>query len=95
MNEDIEQKVIVALGLLGKSDAEIEDVIGELGGYILEDMLIKVTDTLPDDKVITFERLIEAGNGDRIQAFIVENVKNIDQIVEEASKSVIEEYKNA
>lgn len=95
MNEDIEQKVIVALGLLGKSDAEIEDVIGELGGYILEDVLIKVTDTLPDDKVITFERLIEAGNGDRIQAFIVENVKNLDQIVEEASKSVIEEYKNA
>ena len=93
MDEKLRQIIIQELSLTGVSDNVAEDVITRLGGLIMQDVIMQVTDSLSDEKVIDFEKVLETYNHENVMMFLVENVPNLDDIVVESSKKMIEAYK--
>ncbi len=93
MDEKLRQIIIQELSLTGVSDAVADDVITRLGGLIMQDVIMQVTDSLSDEKVIDFEKVLETYNHENVMMFLVENVPNLDDIVVESSKKMIEAYK--
>lgn len=93
MQQEIEQKIIHELGLTDASSEERERVIISLGGLVLQNVLIKVTEALPDQDMLLFETVVGSGDQEKMFAFISEKVPRIEHLIEEASKEVVEEYK--
>ena len=93
MDEKLRQIIIQELSLTGVSDNVADDVITRLGGLIMQDVIMQVTHSLSDEKVIDFEKALETYNHDNVMMFLVENVPNLDDIVVESSKKMIEAYK--
>lgn len=92
MTPDIQQKIITALKLEGKSSEEQEKVIMALGGVILQAILVKVTESLSDEQVIRFDAVLSSSDSVAIEKFMQEEVKDLDKLVAEASKEIIETY---
>ncbi len=95
MQKEVEQKIIALLELEGVEEEKRVDIINELGGFILQTVLVKVTETLSDEDVITFDKVLSQENVQEVELFLKEHVKNLDDIVKEASQEVIQAYKEA
>ncbi len=93
MNNNIQQKIIEVLGLQTESKEAQEQIIGELGGLILQLILVKATEKMTDDEVIAFEKVLSSQNQEEMQAFLLKTIPDFESLVAEASKEVIEEYK--
>lgn len=93
MQQEIEQKIIQELGLENLEQSERERVISALGGLVLQNVLIKVTEALSNEDVILFEKVVSSEDQDRVGAFLSEKVPDIQGLIGNASREVIEEYK--
>ncbi len=93
MQRDIEQKIVEELDLVEVAQSERETIIAGLGGLVLQNVLIKVAEALSDEDVILFEKVVGSQDKDMLSNFLSEKVPDMEGLIREASKEVIEEYK--
>lgn len=93
MDELLRKSSIEALALSGVSDDVADKVLVTVGNRILQILFLKITDTLSDEKLEEFEDVMNMQDKDTIFAFLVENVPDLDILIQESSKKVVEEYK--
>ena len=93
MDETLRQLIIQELGLETKSQEESDAIISALGGLILKLAFVTITETLNDEDVVEFDRIVTEGNQDKVSAFLVEHVEDLDAIMAKSSRDVIEEFK--
>ena len=95
MTPEIQQQIVKALSLEGKSQEEIEKVVSALGGIILQTVFLKVTESLSDEQIILFDEVLQSADQSALQAFFQSEVPHLDSIVTESSKEVIATYQQA
>ena len=93
MNKELHQTIVVALGLSASSKEKQEEVMGELGGLILQLVLVKATERMSDEALISFEKVLADQKPEEIGSFLEKTIPDFDALVTEASKEVVEEYK--
>lgn len=96
MDETLRQHIIDELALSQESEETVDEVITTIGGLIMQMVTMKVTETLSDEKVILFEKIISSDASDKQEAiaqFLSENVPNLEEVIAESSREVIGEYK--
>ena len=97
MDETLRQHIIEELSLSQESEEMIDEVITTIGGLIMQTVIIKVTEILSDEDVIVFEKIL-SGDGldtqEKVTEFLIEHVKNLEEVVTESSKEELKEYKN-
>ncbi len=93
MEELQRQQLITDLELEGVSEDVQNEVIERLGALVMDQVLQVVSETLPDDEVIAFEKVVSTRNTKEIFDFLVAHVEHLDIIIDEARKYVVEEYK--
>lgn len=89
----LRQAIIQELNLTNVSDTIADEVIGKLGGLIMQDVITSVADTFSDEEVIEFEEALETHKEETVTAFLVENVPNLDEVVQASSKKIVGMYK--
>ncbi len=93
MDETLRQLIIQELGLATKSQEESDAIISALGGLILKLAFVTITETLNDEDVVEFDRIVTEGDQDKVSAFLIEHVEDLDAIMAKSSRDVIEEFK--
>ena len=93
MDETLRQLIIQELGLETKSQEESDAIISALGGLILKLAFVTITETLNDEDVVEFDRIVTEGDQDKVSAFLIEHVEDLDAIMAKSSRDVIEEFK--
>jgi hypothetical protein len=93
MNKELHQTIVESLGLTLVSKEKQEEVIGELGGLILQLVLVKATERMSDETLISFEGVLALQNSDEIMGFLEKTIPDFDALVAEASREIVEEYK--
>ncbi len=89
----LRQAVVQELNLTEVSESVADEIIGKLGGLIMQDVVTTVADTLSDEKVIEFEEVLETYKQEKVTAFLAENVPNLDEVVQASSKKIVGMYK--
>lgn len=95
MDEHVRQTIIKELSLEDRSEQEIETIVTSLGGLILELVFVTIVETMNDEDVVVFEKLVQEGDQGLIATFIEEHVKDIDSILTNCSKDIINQFKDA
>ncbi len=99
MDPQLRHTIIQELDLTDLPNDEADEIITGIGSIIMEVALGKVTDSLDDKNVISFEKILQAADGedkqDQLDLFFEEHVPNMDEIIAESSKEVIFEYKKS
>ncbi len=92
MTPEIQQQIVKALSLEGKSQEEVEKIVSALGGIILQTIFLKVAESLSDEQIIRFDTVLQSADNVALQAFFQAEVPNLDAFVAESSKEVIATY---
>jgi hypothetical protein len=95
MDDLIQKTIVKELSLEDRTEQEIETIVTALGGLILELMFVTIVETMNDEDVIVFEKLVQEGDQSIIAKFIEEHVKGIDSILAACSKDIINQFKDA
>lgn len=95
MTPEIQQQIVKALSLEGKSQEEIEKVVSALGGIILQTVFLKVTESLSDEQIIRFDEVLQSENQVALQAFFQAEVPNLSALVIESSQEVMRTYQQS
>lgn len=95
MEETVRQTLIQELNLSHMSHEDADNVIVRLGGLILEDVITSVVDIMTDDQVIMFERILESRDQEKVVAFLVETIPDLDRVVADSSKKIVKEHLSA
>ncbi len=95
MTQEIQQQIVKALSLEGKSQEEIEKVVSALGGIILQTVFLKVTESLSDEQIIRFDEVLQSENQVALQAFFQAEVPNLSALVIESSQEVMRTYQQS
>ena len=92
MNE-FQTELVKTLGIEHLSQEEQEKVVVGIGENILRQVIVNVYDKVPETDRDEFHALIESGNVDDMRNFLEGKVDNVDDLIQGASKQVIEEFK--
>ena len=84
----IKNNIIKTLNLDNLPESEKEDIIIRIGSLIYQNVLMRILETMPDEKQDEFEKLLDENSGpEKVFEFLNTNVENFEKIVtEEAEK---------
>ena len=95
MTPEIQQQIVKALSLEGKSQEEIEKIVMDLGGIILQTVFLKVAESLSDEQIIRFDAVLQSADQSALQSFFEIEVPNLSVFVVESSQEVMKTYQQA
>lgn len=93
MDETLRTLIIEELSLTNASIEMIDKTITTIGRLILESLVITVADRMEDATLEAFESVIATHNQEKIMEFLTKHVPDLDAILSQTSKEVIERYK--
>lgn len=93
MDETLRSLIIEELSLTNASNELIDQTITTIGRAILESLVISVADRMDDATLEAFESVIATHNQEKIMEFLAKHVPDLDVILSQTSKEVIERYK--
>jgi hypothetical protein len=90
--QNLEEKVIQALNIGHLSKAEQGEVIEAVGEMIFSRVLGKILTSLPESELPKFKALVEAKQGDAVQAMIDHHIPNAAQVLQQEVESALNDY---
>jgi hypothetical protein len=91
--ETIRQALIEELGIEGLPPQAQQEAIATAGGPILQSVMLDILEKIPQPNQSTFQAALEAGDQNRIEALINENIPDSDVLIEQSVAKAIAEFK--
>lgn len=95
MQNNIIELIKKELAIDNLPEEEVEKVIGDLGGQIMQNVLVNFTSSLSDQEILEWDEVLEAGDQDKVNAFILNHAQNIDELVISSSREIIDLFKES
>ena len=94
MDEILRKLIVQELGLEEVQEETANEVITKLGGLILQTIIMRLAERLSTEHMSALKELLMKGDQIAISEFLEKNVENFDQLVEECSRELVDEYKS-
>lgn len=91
-HDAIRNMLVSQLGLSDLPADMQEKVISQFGENVLKRVTVAVLEKLPEEKRDEFARLTEAEDATKMQAFLKENIPDLDAVVGEEARKELEEF---
>lgn len=91
--EEVKKMVVDALNIGHLTESDQDSIIGELAGTLMERATLALLKEVPEGEFDKIDALAEAGKDVEMVAAIKNVVPNAQEIMEDAIKSGVEEYK--
>lgn len=95
MQNNIIELIKKELAIDNLPEEEAEKVISDLGGQIMQNVLVNFTSSLSDQEILEWDEVLEAGDQDKVNAFILNHAQNIDELVIASSREIIDLFKES
>ncbi len=92
--EEIKNSILKELGLSSLADNDKDEILSRLGEGLLKRIIAVTLEKLPEEARGEFEALNQAGDNDKINQFLKNNIPGVEQIIQQEIKEGIEEFKN-
>jgi len=70
-----------------------EQIVTRLGENITKRIMLALLKNLPEDKMGEFDEVQKSGDDEKMQAFLRENVPNVDELVQKTTQDTIAAFK--
>jgi len=91
--DNLHTQLAQALNIQNFSAEDQAEIFAQLGENILKQMIIDVSDKVPQAERERFRQLIKAGSFEDVVAFLEPIVTDLDFVIKEASQKTISEFK--
>lgn len=91
--EEVKKMVVDALNIGHLPVADQDSIIGELAGTLMERATLALLQEVPEEEFDKIDALVDAGKDAEMVEAIRKVVPNAQQIMEDAIRSGVEEYK--
>ena len=61
----------------------------------MQNVLVNFTSSLSDQEILEWDEVLEAGDQDKVNAFILNHAQNIDELVISSSREIIDLFKES
>jgi hypothetical protein len=93
MDQTIKEQIKKELGMENLTEERMNIVVADLGGLIMQNVLINFTGMLTDDEILEWDEVLNSKDQEKISSYIEAHVPDVDLLVAQSSREVIEEYK--
>lgn len=94
MQNNIIELIKKELSLEDLSPEELENVVSDLGGKIMQNVLINFTSGLSDQEILEWDEVLEAGDQEKVNKFIIDHSTDLEELVVRSSKEIIQAFKD-
>lgn len=91
--EEVKKMIVEALNIGHLPVTDQDSIIGELAGTLMERATLALLKEVPEDEFDKIDALVDAGKDAEMVEAIRKVVPNAQQIMEDAIRSGVEEYK--
>lgn len=95
MQNNILELIKKELAIENLSQQMAENVISDLGGQIMQNVLVNFTSGLSDQEILEWDEVLEAGDQEKVNAFIVNHAGDIDALITVSSREIIDLFKKS
>jgi len=95
MQNNIIELIKKELAIDNLPEEEAEEVISDLGGQIMQNVLVNFTSSLSDQEILEWDEVLEAGDQEKVNDFIFNHALNIDELVIVSSREIIDLFKKS
>lgn len=86
------QEIIDALNIGHLTKEEQDAIVDKLGAVLMQRVLVKVFDMLPEAEKTRFEELLNADQMDAVQALIQKNIPNAQEVIQNEIRDGVREH---
>lgn len=90
----LEKNLLVELGIEEAAPEIQEKVVSQFTETLLKKIMARIFDLLPEGKKDEFLKLQEAGDEEKLENFLKNNIPNFENLMTETIEAAKEEYQN-
>ncbi len=93
IQQQVPQMILEDLGITSLPPAAQEEIVARLGQNVLQHLTLAILEKVPEGKRDEFEKLSANKDEEGVEAFLRNEIPNLDEFVKKEVKKSISEYK--